>query len=89
MQPSKTTTSNLDTLKPFAKEVFLKLLNECHKRGMNAQISESLRSNERQLELYKAGKSKAKDGFQSMHFYGIACDIFVNSDGKYNLSRNC
>lgn len=88
LQYSKTTQKNLDMLKGESKRIFTLLLQECYKQGINAQISESLRTPERQLELYNAGKSKAKEVYQSLHFYGLACDIFVNNDGKYDLSQN-
>jgi hypothetical protein len=85
---SKTTQKNLNLLKGEAKRIFELLLQECYKQGINAQISESIRTAERQLELYNSGNSKAKEVYQSMHFYGLACDIFVNNSGKYDLSQN-
>lgn len=85
---SKTTEKNLNLLKGESKKIFSFLLQECYRQGINAQISESLRTAERQLELYNAGKSKAKEVYQSMHFYHIACDIFVDNNGKYDLSQN-
>ncbi len=88
MQYSQTTKSNLSLLKSEVRSVFETLLNECYKRGINAQISESLRTAERQLELYNKGQSKAREAYESLHFYGLACDIFVNNNGKYDLSRN-
>ena len=88
MKQSTNTIKNLNLLKNDVKIIFEKLLNECYKRGINAQISESLRTSERQLELYNAGKSKAKEAYKSLHFYGLACDIFVDKNGKYDLSQN-
>lgn len=85
---SKTTQKNLDILKGESKRIFSLLLQECYKQGINAQISESLRTAERQLELYNTGRSKAKEVYQSMHCYNLACDIFVDNNGKYDLSQN-
>jgi peptidoglycan L-alanyl-D-glutamate endopeptidase CwlK len=88
MKQSTNTIKNLNLLQNDVKNIFETLLGECYKQGINAQISESIRTEARQLELYNSGKSKAKEVYQSLHFYGLACDIFVNNSGKYDLSQN-
>ena len=88
MTITQRTQGYLDLLQPHAKAIFTQLLNECHKRGINAQISESLRTDARQQQLYAEKKSKAKEGRQSMHYYGIACDIFVPKGNVTDYSHN-
>lgn|SRR5574343_168429 len=87
---SKNTEIYLNLLLPKAKEIFSVLLNECYARGINAQISESLRTDERQAYIFAQNKNatKAQEGNQSMHYYGLACDIFVNNNGKTDYSQN-
>ena len=86
---SKTTQKNLDLLKGKSKRAFEFLLQECYRQGINAQISSSLRKDEAEaVRLYNAKKSKAKHAYESMHFYGLACDMFVNTNGKTDYTRN-
>lgn len=89
LQYSKTTQKNLDMLKGESKRIFTLLLQECYRQGINAQISSSLRKDEVEARrLYESGASNAKHAYESMHFYSIACDIFVNTDGKTDYKRN-
>jgi hypothetical protein len=86
---SKTTQKNLSLLKGEAKRIFELLLQECYKQGINAQISSSLRKDEAEaIRLHKSGVSNAKHAYESMHFYGLACDIFVNTNGTTDYKRN-
>lgn len=89
LQYSKATEKNLNLLKGESKKIFSLLLQECYKQGINAQISSSLRKDEVEARrLYESGASNAKHAYESMHFYGIACDIFVNTNGKTDYKRN-
>jgi peptidoglycan L-alanyl-D-glutamate endopeptidase CwlK len=56
-----------------------KLILEAYKLGIEVYINELYRSLERQKQLYQEGKTRT---LNSMHLYGLACDIYVLKNGK-------
>lgn len=68
------------------RESALEMIKRAYKEGINVQISEGFRSNDRQNELYAQGRTtpgnivtNARAG-QSWHNYGIAVDFFLTSE---------
>lgn len=83
------TKKRLATLDPEFEDLIIRLINHCHERGINVQVSQAYRSNEEQQALYDIGRTKpgkavtnAKPG-TSFHNYGAAADLFfLNEKGE-------
>lgn len=54
-------------------------LDEMKAIGHDPIVFETIRSDQRQQALCKAGVSKAKTGWSSWHFYGLAADVISAS----------
>jgi peptidoglycan LD-endopeptidase CwlK len=77
---------------PFAREVQA-AIKECHQNKIPMYVFETFRSLGRQQHLYAKGRTSpgpkrtnARPGL-SWHHYGIAVDVVLKIDGKYNWSR--
>lgn len=68
MQP----INEIEKLHPTMQTLAVEFTVLCYFRGLHVQIYETLRTSQRQLELYKKGYSKLKGG--GMHEYGVAFD---------------
>lgn len=84
---------DLDKLHPYVKELAEKLLAKCKEAGIKIIITETLRSKERQQQLYNQGRTtpgkivtNAKPG-DSIHNYGLAFDIVPVENGKALWNR--
>jgi len=84
--------ADLNKLHPYVKQLSEKLIDQCKKQGLKVIITQALRTNEEQNELYAQGRTKpgnivtnAKGG-QSMHNYGLAIDFapVVNGNIPWN-----
>ena len=89
IKQNSSTKLRLKTLDPDFEDLIIRLINHCHERGINVQVSQAHRSNEEQQALYDIGRTKpgkivtnAKPG-TSFHNYGAAVDFFfLNAEGK-------
>ena len=87
----KVTEQRIAKLHPSVRAVVTKIINECNKRltgRAQVRISQGLRTDAEQTELYNKGRTtagkkvtNAKAG-QSIHNYGFAVDIVLIIDGK-------
>lgn len=81
--------SKLDSLHRHVKELALQLMAECERQGQSIVVTQTLRTDQEQNDLYAQGRTKpgkvvtnAKAG-QSIHNYGLAFDIACrDKDGK-------
>ena len=64
----------LDVLHPLVRDAASKALGDLHSHDLNVYAFETLRSHERQKEMFETGKSKAKPGC-GLHEYGLALDL--------------
>jgi peptidoglycan L-alanyl-D-glutamate endopeptidase CwlK len=62
-----------------------RLIREAEEKGIFVFVNELYRSQERQEQLYKEGKTKA---LHSAHLEGLAADLIVLRDGK-PVMENC
>ena len=84
-------------LHPTVREKGFKLIEECHKIGINIVISQGYRSKADQDKLYAQGRTKPGNivtnvrGGYSYHNYGLAIDFAVlSADGKTAIwDTNC
>lgn len=67
--------SSLDSLAPRFRVALVALLVDMRAAGHPAVVYETLRTNERQAELYAKGVSNAATAWHSWHFYGLAADV--------------
>lgn len=78
----------IDKLHPQLQVCVNKFLEECRKQGLNVLITETLRTQEEQEELYAQGRTKPGKivtnckGYQSPHCWGVAFDFCRNVKGK-------
>lgn len=81
---------------PILKEKMELLQELCKQEGINIKITESVRTVERQNELYEKGRSTSGDivtnakgeDYNSFHQWGIAFDICINEiDNAYNIEK--
>lgn len=81
---------DLNKLNPLAKQAAEYLLEACKDAGLNIKVTETLRTTERQQELYAQGRTKPGrivtqvDGVKSksIHQFGNAFDVCQNIRGK-------
>ncbi len=78
----------VDKLHPELQKCVNRFLAECKKQGLNVLITETLRTQAEQEELYAQGRTKKGKivtncrGFQSPHCWGVAFDFCRNVKGK-------
>jgi peptidoglycan L-alanyl-D-glutamate endopeptidase CwlK len=78
----------LELLHPTLQNLVVRFLEECKKQGLNVLITETLRTQKEQEELYSQGRTKPGKiitnckGYQSPHCWGIAFDFCRNVKGK-------
>lgn len=77
----------LEKLYPPFQDITLYFLSRCWGVGINAHLSQGLRTVEEQDEYYRLGTSKSKGGY-SFHNYGIAFDIIFNDKGESNKASS-
>ena len=77
---------DINRLKPNARIACEMFLDVCKKRGLNVLVTETLRTQERQNELYAQGRTKAGRKVTwtktSRHQSGLAWDICKNKKGE-------
>lgn len=82
----------IEDLHPFVAYLCQMFLDKCKKEGLNIIITETLRSKERQDELYAQGRTKTGNivtnvkGGYSWHNWGVAFDIVPIKNGKADWS---
>lgn len=81
-------------LAPFFLKRLQLALDECHKAGIEIEMFEGFRSEDRQDWLYAQGRTregkivtKARGG-QSFHQYGVACDLCFKWGGKWQWNSD-
>jgi peptidoglycan L-alanyl-D-glutamate endopeptidase CwlK len=81
-------------LAPFFAKRLQIALDECHAQGMEIEMFEGFRGEDRQDYLYAQGRTregkivtKARGG-QSFHQYGIACDLCFKWGGKWQWNKD-
>ena len=78
----------IDKLHPELQMCVNNFLDECKKQSLNVLITETLRTQEEQEELYAQGRTKKGKivtncrGFQSPHCWGVSFDFCRNVKGK-------
>lgn len=79
---------DLNKLHPYVKGLAEELIRKCKEIGIEIIVTETLRTKERQQELYNKGRTapgqivtNAKPG-NSIHNYGLAFDIVPVEKGK-------
>lgn len=78
----------IDKLHPDLQICVNKFLEECKKQGLDVCITETLRTQEEQEELYAQGRTKPGKivtncrGYQSPHCWGVAFDFCRNVKGR-------
>lgn len=80
---------DIESLMPSAKAACNAFLDECKSRGLPVRITETLRTEKRQAELYASGRTKPGKivtwTMNSRHRTGLAWDICKNKRGEeYN-----
>lgn len=72
---------DIDRLHPHVKDMALKVLEDCEAQGLNVDIFETLRTEERQKWLKSNGKSKTMNSY---HRLGLAVDfVFKTKNGNW------
>jgi hypothetical protein len=71
----KLVRNNLDELAPRFRAAVRRALEDCGASGFPVKVYEALRTNELAKMYFDLGVSKAKNGFRTWHFYGLAVDI--------------
>lgn len=72
---------NLDKLHPYVKQQALAVLATCEEEGLNVDIFETIRTEERQKWLVSNGKSKTMNSY---HRLGMAVDfVFKTKSGNW------
>ena len=71
---------DINELVPYVKQRIEKWLNECKAAGLAVKVSETYRSNERQLYLYNKGASTIKT--TGAHGFRIAVDYYIDQPGN-------
>lgn len=66
---------DVNELAPKMREAVLHAVSECEVAGYPVQIYECLRTHELARIYFALGASKARDGFKTWHFYGLAVDV--------------
>lgn len=67
--------STLDELAPRFRAALVACVWDMRAAGHPAIIYETIRTNERQAQLFSEGASKAATAWKSWHFYGLAADV--------------
>ena len=75
MPLTKISEKRLNEVRPCLKAIMHEAIARAEGIGMTVQITEGLRTQQRQLELFKAGKSKTMNSY---HLNGRAVDVIVN-----------
>ena len=65
----------LNEVRPCLKAIMHEAIARAEDKSMKVQITEGLRTQQRQLELFKAGKSKTMNSY---HLNGKAVDVIIN-----------
>jgi len=74
---------DITLLHPFVQKRALEVLESCRKAGLDVEIFETLRTQERQNFLKAKGKSKT---LNSYHILGLAVDFVFKKNGKWSWS---
>lgn len=72
---------DLSELAPRMRVAVLAALSQCAAAGTPAKVYEVLRTHELARMYYELKVSKAKDGFKTWHFYGLAVDVIHPEHG--------
>ena len=80
MPLTKLSEQRLSEVRPCLQAIMHEAIARAEDLGMTVQISEGLRTKKRQLELFKAGKSKTMNSY---HLNGRAVDVYVNNGWKF------
>lgn len=78
---SLTTVRSRVLLAPAFDRALSATLSEMRQLGHDPYVFETIRGDARQRALYKTGVSKAKSGWSSWHFFGLAADVISISKG--------
>jgi hypothetical protein len=70
---------DLCELAPAMKAAVLAMLKDCAEQGLDAYVYEARRTHELAAMYYALGSSKARDGWRTWHFYGLAVDVISRS----------
>jgi peptidoglycan LD-endopeptidase CwlK len=71
----KLVRKDLKELAPKFRKAVESAIAECNTKGYPVMVYEALRTHELASMYYKLGASKAKDGWKTWHFYGLAVDV--------------
>ena len=80
MPLTKISEKRLDEVRPCLKAIMHEAIARAEDIGMTVQITEGLRTPERQRQLVAAGKSKTMNSY---HLNGRAVDVYVNNGWKF------
>ena len=80
MPLTRISEQRLNEVRPCLKAIIHEAVARAEDKGMTVQITEGLRTQQRQLELFKAGKSKTMNSY---HLNGRAVDVYVNNGWKF------
>lgn len=95
IKQTPSTKTKLKTLDSDFEDLIIRLINHCHERGINVQVSQALRTDAEQQALYDVGRTKpgkivtnAKPG-TSFHNFAAAADLFfLNDKGEAHWNVN-
>lgn len=76
---------NLTTANPELKDKENELIKRCQEEGINIRVTEDVRSVDTQNEYYNSGKNVtgvSGSNYGSNHQWGIAFDVYVNTDSN-------
>ena len=75
--------ADLSSLHPYFRDQIIKLINTCHKKGIELAIVETFRTKAKQSEYYSMGREYTLTrGGKSRHQYGLAVDVVPVVNGK-------
>lgn len=80
MSLTQISEKRLNEVRPCLKAIMHEAIARAEDKGMKVQITEGMRTPERQRQLVAAGKSKTMNSY---HLNGRAVDVYVNNGWKF------
>src|SRR5215471_1655819 len=72
--------NDLELLEPVTRDKVKQIIADAAKQGIKLMISETYRSQDRQIRLYEQGATQLKT--VGVHHYGLACDLVKDINGQ-------